>query len=633
MKGTGMFHREMLKKLREEVNGKRALEYIHRFWIYDRLSTFPAFHRAAEETVKLLNAIGLSRVEHLNYPSTGTNLVLDHRAPQGWDATSGILEVADPAGGTRRIADRRADPCHLFVWCGKTPMEGVKTTIVLPDGKQDLKGKLVFHDKAPLDEELRRTLTEKGALGVVSDELPCWPGVRERGENMHLVRWNNAFFYPGNPGNLLGFQITPASGDWLRGLLAEHGQVEAFTRVNTRLYDDVLDLTTGVIPGSEEPEKEVWFIQHLHEVGAHDNASGVACVIELARALLALSGRGAIEPPKRTIRLIFAWEIYGFAAHLAAHPDFHRNAICAMNPDMVGADQDRCHSWLQYFHNPESNPSFTDELGLDLVREVYSHHPRWHWESKPYMVNDNFIAEPLFDIPCPALIFLRDRYYHTSSDTPDNLSPEVMAEMSSLMGAYAYTATNGGASAALEIADLVFGSAAGRIAALAAGEKTGAGYDERCSYLLMLENKRLDSLKDLAFGEDGREKVGAGVKLLKGKLQAVAEACRPGGERFSRKPRTDLELKADKLVPVRKAPGPFQLARIPDEVKAQRGLKKFSLWNHEDNAPVYWADGERSIFEIQWLAGQEFGHEPELEKLVALFETLAEYDYVGLKSR
>jgi len=628
-----MFQRKILNKLREEVSGKRALEYIHRFWVHDRLSTFPAFHRAAEEAVKLLKEIGLSRVEHLSYPGTGTNLVLDHRAPQGWDATSGILEATDPEGNTRRIADRRADPCHLFVWCGNTPPEGVKTRIVHMGENQDLKGKLVFQDKVPLNKEIRKALINRDALGLISDELPCWQGVRERGENMHLVRWQNAFFYPANPENLLGFSITPASGDWLRGLLEKHGHLEAFTRVDTRLYDDVLDVTTGVIPGTEEPEKEVWFIQHLHEVGAHDNASGVACVMELARSLLTLADRGILERPKRTIRLIFAWEIYGFAAHLASHPEFHKNVICAMNPDMVGADQDHCRSWLQYFHNPESNPSFTDQLGLDLVREVYRNHPRWHWESKPYMVNDNFIAEPMIDIPCPALIFLRDRYYHTSSDTPDNLSPEVMAEMSALMGAYAYTVTNGGASAAMEIANLIFRSGTDKLAALAAEDRESAGYDERCGYLLMLEKKCLDSLGELAFGKAERKKIEAKTKSLKQKLEAFAAICRPEGEGFSRKPKTKLELKADKLVPVRRMFGPLALSRVPEEVKVQRELKKFTLWSHEDNAPFYWSDGRRSIFEIQWLVGQEFGKEPELEKLLTLFETLVEYDYISLESR
>jgi Peptidase family M28 len=628
-----MFHRKILQTLRQEVSGKRALEYVHRFWIHDRLSTFPAFHRAAEEVVKLLQEIGLSRVEHLRYPSTGTNLVLDHWAPQGWDATSGILEATDPEGSSRRIADRREDPCHLFIWCGNTPGDGVKTEIVPFGEDQDLKGKLVFQDKVPLTNELRNILVEKGALGVISDELPCWPGVRERGENMHLVRWQNAFFYPANPDNLLGFSITPANGDWLRGLLARHGQVEAFTRVDTRLYDDVLDLTTGVIPGTEESEKEVWFIQHLHEVGAHDNASGVACVMELAHALLALGERGILERPKRTIRLIFAWEIYGFAAHLAAQPDFHKNVICAMNPDMVGADQDHCRSWLQFFNNPESNPSFTDDLSLDLIREVYRDHPRWSWQKEPYMVNDNFVAEPMIDIPCPSLIFLRDRYYHTSSDTPDNLSPEVMAEMSALMGAYAYTVTNGGASAALEIADLVFRSAAEQLVDLAAENRPGAGFDERCSYLLMQATKHFDSLCELAFGDEEQRKISAKTKALKDRLEDISAACRPEGKRFSRKPESEIQLKADKLVPVRKVFGPFQLARIPEEIKDQRGLKKFSLWNHRENAPIFWADGVRSIFEIQWLVGQEFGTEPELDYLLTLFDTLAEYDYISLENR
>jgi len=628
-----MFHHEILKKMRANTSGRRAMEYLLRYWVHDRLSTFPAFHRSAQETAALMEEIGLSRVESLKYPSTGSNLIADWVGPQGWDAISGILEVTDPEGNTRRIADRQADPCHLFVWCGSTPPEGVKTKIVKADDKlRQIKGKIVFQDKVALDEKLRRELIEKGALGLVSDELPCWPEVREREENMHLVRWHNAFLYPQNKENLLCFSITPADGQWLRSLLEKHGELEAFARVNTRLYEDYLPVTTGVIPGTEEPEKEVWLIQHLHEVGAHDNASGVAVALEVARTILDLAAQGEIDPPKRTIRIICSWEIIGFLAYLCANPEITKNGLCAYNPDMVGANQDRCRSWLQLHLNPECNPSFIDELTLDLVRELYKHHPRWHWETKPFLINDNFVADPMIGMPCPGLIFLRDRYYHTSSDRPENLSPVVMGEMSALLASGIYTATNGGTQAAEEIADLVFRGAACRISSLASENRDSVSFDERLQYLMMLAEGRLDSLTKLAFGERERARVAAKVDSLKTRLQALGEALRPKGDKFKREPSNELEHEADRLVPVRKVIGPLSLARVPNEVKQQRKIE-FSCWSYENNAPVFWSDGTRSIFQIQWLVGQELGKEPELEQLMTLFRTLKEYNYIELKER
>ncbi|HUU27353.1 MAG TPA: M28 family peptidase [archaeon] len=627
-----MFHQQILNKIRGRTSGRRALEYIYRFWVHDRLSTFPAFHRAAQETARLMEEIGLSRVEVLKYPTTGSNLIADWEGPQGWDATSGILDVTTPEGNTRRLVDRQADPCHLFLYCGNTPPEGIKTGIVKADSDRDIKGKLVFQDKVPLDETLRQKLIEHGALGVVSDELPYWPEVREREENIHLVRWHNAFLYPQNKENLLGLSITPADGDWLREALQKHGEVEAFTRVDTRLYADTIPVTTGIIPGTEEPDKEVWLIQHLHEVGAHDNASGVACALEVSRTLLELAARGILDPPKRTVRVICSWEIIGFMAHLCAHPEIVDQVICAINPDMVGADQDHCRSWLQIYCEPHCNPSFIDELTIDLIKEVYTYHPRWHWESKPFMINDNFLADPMIGIPCPSLIFLRDRYYHTSSDRPENLSPVVMEEISALMAACAYTVTNGGLKAAEEIAELVFRAQACELVKIASENRDSSSYDEWIQYYLAVAEKSLDSVCVLTFGKGEHEKAAAKINSLKTRLSALADFNRPQGEGFKREPKSQIEREADSLIPKRKIWGSFSLARVPKEVKKERTIT-FSPWDYNHNAPVFWADGKRSIFEIQWLVGQELGKTPELDKLMTLFRTLQEYGYVALKKR
>src|SRR4030042_953624 len=109
-----MFHQDILKKMRQETSGARALEYILRFWVHDRLSTFPGYHRSAETTAGIMREIGLQNVEILKYETTGKNLFADWEGPQGWDARSGILDVNGPRGETRRIADRQSDPCNLM---------------------------------------------------------------------------------------------------------------------------------------------------------------------------------------------------------------------------------------------------------------------------------------------------------------------------------------------------------------------------------------------------------------------------------------------------------------------------------------------------------------------------------------
>ena len=628
-----MFHHDVLSKMRKETSGARALEYILRFWMHDRLSTFPGYHRAAAAAAEIMREIGLSRVEIIEYPTTGKNLFSDWEGPQGWDAISGILEVTAPDGTTRRIADRRADPCHLMLWCGSTPPKGLKAKIVRADTKKSIKGKLLFQDTVPLDDKLRTRIIEQGALGVISDELPYWPEARVREENMHLVRWHNAFLFPQNRENLLAFSIKPVDGDWLRSLLDKNGEVEAFARVETRLYDDSLPVTTVVIPGVKEPEKEVWLTQHLHEIGAHDNASGVGTAIEAARAILDLVRQGKLEPPQRTIRVICSWEVIGFLAHITAHPEIAKQTICAFNPDMVGANQDICKSWLQIYVEPHNNPSFIDDLTIDLTRELYKDHPRWHWEVKPFMINDNFLADPLIDIPCPSLIFLRDRFYHTSSDRPENLSTEVMGEMAGLLAAGVYTVTNGGWKAAGELAEVIYNGALHELVDMAAEHKESQAYDERLQYLMPVLEKRLDSVQNLAFTAKERGDLSGKTRSLKKRLALFAETARPAGKKFTRKPATKLEREAHKIVPVRKIWGSYSLARVPKKVKQQRNLADFSSWSYDHNIPIFWADGKRSVFEIQWLIGHESGKTPKLDELMTLFKTLEEYKYFSLKKR
>ncbi len=625
-----MFHAEILEKLRKETSGDRALEYILRFWPHDRLSTFPGYQRAAEETRKIMEELGLSNTEIMRYPTTGRNYFADWEGPQGWDAIHGTLDVTTKDGETRRIADRKADPCHLMLWCGSTPAGGIDAPIVRADSKKSLKGKLVFHDKVALENPLRKRLIDEGALGVISDELPYWPDVRLREENMQMVRWHNAFLFPQNEENLLAFSIKPADGDWLRSLLAEQGEVKAFADVECRLYDDTLPVTTCTIPGSEEPEKEVWLIQHLHEVGAHDNASGVGTSLEAIRSLKTLIDKGVIEPPKRTIRVICSWEIIGFLAHLCANPEIPGNVICGFNPDMVGPDLDKCRSWLQIFEEPHSNPHCIDDLTIDLTRRVFAHHPRWHWEVQPFMLNDNFMADPAIGVPTPSLIFLRDRHYHSSSDRPENLSPLVMGEMAALLATGAYTMAGGGAASALNLLELALENCLGGLAKLAARSCDGTAYDERLRHLVPIFEKKLESVADLLGLRDDSAELDKAVTAAKEKLARFAEAGRPGDGKFQREPSNKKEKEAAALIPVRKLWGSYGLARVPEKVLKKRKLD-FCTWSYDNNAPIFWSDGERSIFEIQWLVGQELGKTPDIDYLLMLFRTLEEYDYFELK--
>jgi hypothetical protein len=94
---------------------------------------------------------------------------------------------------------------------------------------------------------------------------------------------------------------------------------------------------SGVIPGQEHPEKEIWVISHygssLNSPGADQSASGVATVLELARMF-------AADQPAYTVRFILLPEqdsIYsGLIAYLQLHSRETSNVVAVLDIAWTG---------------------------------------------------------------------------------------------------------------------------------------------------------------------------------------------------------------------------------------------------------------------------------------------------------
>ena len=84
------------------------------------------------------------------------------------------------------------------------------------------------------------------------------------------------------------------------------------------------------IPGASAPDERIVIAAHVQEPGAGDNASGVATLTEMARALSIGIRDGAIPAPQRTLTFLWLNEISGSRQWLQAHPDqAPRRATCS----------------------------------------------------------------------------------------------------------------------------------------------------------------------------------------------------------------------------------------------------------------------------------------------------------------
>ncbi|MFH1709083.1 MAG: DUF4910 domain-containing protein [Planctomycetota bacterium] len=619
----------LLKTIQAAFDAPRAIERAARIHRTDRLFTFPAFDRTARTVTAMMERLGLDDIRIETYPADGRRIYGDWQAPRGWDVRAASLAVR--RGRTMlTIADRRRDPCGVIMYSAPTPGRRAVNCRIVPAARTaDWPGNLVWLENpgqaAPAD------LARRGALGLVTDHMPLWLDCRTRDDVYDITLWNNSYLAPANSHGLVGFQLTPRMGDLVRGLFRTGG-ADCLARVDARLYDGSINFITGRLAGDGTTAEEVAVFAHLFEPGAHDNASGCAMGLEALAALQALIAQGTLPPPRRSLRLCFTMEIVGTLAYAEAHPDHLRRIVAGVNPDMVGADMEAVKSRLHLYGTPDSVPSYVETLLGAYVEEAFRPHHLLRWSERPYFINDNFITDPSIGIPCPALVCLRDTYYHTSADTPDRLSPVTMQAIGGALTAYIYEIGRGDGATARRLVDLVLARELARLARtdLAAGIPVR----DLLTYQAQTACRRLAGIAGFAAEPRSARAVSGWIRAAQGVVRSVARqrACQADADRLDPAwreawaPPVRLRRAAGRIFPRKKIAGTFSYAHLPPAEQA--GAPADASWNYRANAPVYWADGRRSLLEVWRNACLEFGVPVPLAAFMDTFAFLERNGFV-----
>jgi aminopeptidase-like protein len=568
-------------------SGPRAKSFNKDLYAFNRKITHPEYQKGARFCRGLMKQLGFGRVELLQFPIDGKRLYGNWKTPRYWDVREAWLKLKIN-GRWQTFADYKKVPTSVFVYAA--PTRGEVSTQLVDMGSSRLRGKLVFCDPADQDRlDLdRKHLAQKGALGMATDFSPNWKGVRSDRDFRDGHRWDNATLAEDRHG-LAGFSLSRNQGRIIRRELKKHGAVECRYKIRGRLGPGPLSCVTGCIRGASRPNEEVVVPAHLYEAGANDNASGVAATIEALNAINTLVHKGALPRPARTIRAVFTFEIVGFLAYFNRIKKLKKTYVAGVNPDMVGEDQKKCRSTLNVYASPDSNATFADPLLFRMVRKYLSGKLRYRF--KKYIVNDNIISDPAIGVPCPALIHLRDRFYHSNQDSMDKVSPKTLHAVGSVMAAYLYLAASVDRDSAGEMARVCVLHAKRRIRK---AEKTGLTR-ARLDHIVECEKTRLSGLAGLT--QTNLDKPMAAIERLKDKVSLKKT-------RVKRFPRA-LVKKAMRIVPKRTCIGPLTFEHIPPE-KRER-LKFQPAWSGKFNLPLYWADGRRNLWEIFQKAECESG--------------------------
>jgi hypothetical protein len=627
----------LLDKLPPAVDAGRATKLMREIYETDRWFTFPKFRETAVNLQRTLEELEIPGVELIEAPADGVSQFGYWTMPLAWDVKSARLEIVAPevTDNSRVLADFAKTPASLGMWSGSTPPGGITAEVVevrkMTDAelaKDSVKGKLVLTTVNPANQKW--LLVKHGALGAIN-------AFTENTDLKDGRQWVNAWGdngwgYTKSSTPLLLFSITPRQLVLMRQLLRK-GPVKVHAAVDARYYEGNYPYVTAAIPGATA--EEVLTLGHTAEQGAHDNATGVAVMVEALAALKRLIADGTLPKPRRGIRLLAMPEMYGSMHYVATHAERMQRTVAAMCLDTPAGFQNLAGTEYTFYMNPHSAKSYTDALILRIA-EVYFGKAKRPYFSKEYMTGtDTFLADPMIGVPTVwPYSGTGVHTHHNSEDKPETVDPRGLRDLATVTAAYLYYIANASEEQAGWLAAITEERAYEQILRAAnQGASRIAGAEEKARalhealdavrYQAERETDAVRSILRLAPKADlapplGRVERFAGVQTERLRELAGVEPAAP---------EPDAQLKAGRnLVVTRKRMGTLPLDDVPP---GERHGYPNGAWSGVAVSALYWCDGKRDLAEVIRLTRHELG--PVKFDFVGYFQFLAKRGYVELK--
>jgi len=364
---------DILNRIANEVSGSICFEHIRYLSTLHRIWGSRDYHRAAKYFVDKSIAYGLSEAEIEKYPiKTGRESFWMHSVGGNvpWDMKAGEFRLVEPfpmlmthyesAPSTVARGSRSADTKAELVYVGLGDSEEHYNA-------KDVRGKIVLSEGGRHESVHELAVHRFGALGTVQfynrqgnyleSESIYWAGI---------MPWS----HDGKKTSTFGVNLSTSKGLYLKNLLENSEKVVVSVKIEADIVQDgVYELATAVIPGSAKPEEEFIFYAHLDhpKPGAHDNASGDAVLLEIARTLSSLIQKKIIPPPKRTIRFMWIPHMSGLNMYFFHHQEKIGKVKAGCNIDCVGVDQSRFPTKFHVALPPHSLPTFLSDITNNLV--------------------------------------------------------------------------------------------------------------------------------------------------------------------------------------------------------------------------------------------------------------------------
>lgn len=459
-----------------ESSGDRAFNYIMDIAPYekDRPHTdYTGEFFESRYVVNKLKSYGIDNAQTLKLGKTKT-----------WDGISGSLWEISP--NTAKIADYQDLAATLAQGSANADVQGELIWIGRGTEKEleglDLKGKIVVTEAS--GGRVHDRVVAKGAVGVISFNSPR--------PLVDPIQIPNSGIRSQNP--TFCFNLTPRDGYALRDRLLYGEKITVHAKVETTTEETDIEVPTCYIPGTDPDAGEVIFVAHLYEgyvkLGANDNISGSAALIEAARTIHELYNSGRLPRAKRGMRFLWVPEFQGSIPWAVANKEELEKALCAINLDMVGLWLSKSESYYCVHRTTMGNPHYLNDVaesfyhymgatnrslvatGMgrpDALKPVYSltgsRDPFYYTINTHYGASDHEVFNDWgVQVPSVIMITWPDNYYHTSGDRPSICDPTQLHRAIVIAAASAYTIASAEEEGAIKIASEVASNGDKRLA-------------------------------------------------------------------------------------------------------------------------------------------------------------------------
>ena len=647
--------RNILKTVDKHISGERIFEDLKIINGYDRWFKYPEFNRSVRYSGKRFKqAVGNSKIT--GFPANGRSRLADYIVPKAWDARSAELRIISPEIDLSLSYEKI--PNSLFMYSYPTKKGGITREVVLvkDGGKKEnykglnVKGKIIFTYQNPFF--VWRLAYEAGAIGILSS----W----KKGPG---TGWVNYCFVPDSTRyKMFGFSLSETEGNKLEKALVtakkKGKKVIARAEVDTKLFNGYGETVTSVIKGMTD--EEILVFGHLYEIGAWDNASGSAAIIETANCLASLIKKGVLKKPKRDIRFMLGFECYSLMKYLLEKGRNVNKIVAGLNLDGVGLPVSKDNP-VNINTTPDSNPAAANMLLVEIAKNTLKEkYKQYGFKINKGCASDDAIpGDPYFGIQFPYMIQYSkyNKIWHNSIDNQGQISKDSLKTAASIGAAYLYFLANAGSKESVYLAELVAGKIKADIDNLT--EKSKSLLNSAKGSDIKIINKVLEEFREqlvyrcaigekevrsaLKFADKGDKETEAFILKLAGIQKNLSktkylemETCAYLRTRKTNKfpgniykKLTSLEHKASSLVPERIVSGLITLETLPERLKTKNPYgPKYQV----TGIPYLWADGMRNLLEIDRLNRLEKGG-GSLNETVAAFEFLKKHGYVKLKRK